>query len=76
MRHTSGLTYGLFGDWHVDKMYNGARVLSDNRAVSEFVEFCDMKAYCTETGDSWNTTPRSASDDRNAHRLVSIIRNV
>jgi len=35
MRHTSGLTYGVFGDTPVDKMYREAKVLNRDTTLAE-----------------------------------------
>jgi CubicO group peptidase (beta-lactamase class C family) len=37
MRHTSGFTYGAFGDSAVDKMYRQSRLLDRNTALEDFV---------------------------------------
>jgi CubicO group peptidase (beta-lactamase class C family) len=37
MRHTSGLTYGAFGDTAVDRMYREKRLLDRNATLQEFV---------------------------------------
>ncbi len=41
MRHTAGLTYGIFGDSLVDKLYREANVLNPNE---------DLKAMCAKLG--------------------------
>lgn len=38
LRHTSGLTYGLFGNSKVDRMYRAAKVLSDDDNTQALVE--------------------------------------
>ncbi len=37
LRHTSGLTYGLFGNSRVDRMYGEARVLGGESTLADFV---------------------------------------
>jgi len=37
LRHTSGLTYGFFGDTEVDKQYLAANVLSRNASLAEMM---------------------------------------
>jgi CubicO group peptidase (beta-lactamase class C family) len=37
MRHTSGFTYGVFGDTPVDRMYKAKRLLDRNVPLQEFV---------------------------------------
>ena len=41
MRHTAGLTYGIFGDSTVDRLYREANVLDRNE---------DLKEMCTKVG--------------------------
>lgn len=54
MRHTSGMTYGLFGDSRVDKMYNDAGVLSGNKTVAEFVEKLSKLPLKHQPGTRWD----------------------
>jgi len=37
MRHTSGLTYGAFGNTHVDQLYKKNRLLDKSMPLSEFI---------------------------------------
>ena len=37
LRHTSGLTYGLFGNSHVDRMYGQAQLLGGTGTLADFV---------------------------------------
>jgi CubicO group peptidase (beta-lactamase class C family) len=53
MRHTSGMTYGLFGDSRVDEMYNEAEVLSGNKTVAEFVEKLSKLPLKHQPGTRW-----------------------
>ncbi len=53
MRHTSGMTYGLFGDSRVDEMYNDAEVLSGNKTVAEFVEKLSKLPLKHQPGTRW-----------------------
>ena len=53
MRHTSGMTYGLFGNSRVDKMYNDAGVLSGNKTVAEFVEKLSKLPLKHQPGARW-----------------------
>lgn len=54
MRHTSGMTYGLFGDSRVDKMYNDAGVLSENQSVAQFVEKLSKLPLKHQPGTQWD----------------------
>ena len=54
MRHTSGMTYGLFGDSRVDEMYNDAGVLSGNKTVAEFVEKLSKLPLKHQPGTQWD----------------------
>ena len=54
MRHTSGMTYGLFGDSRVDEMYNDAEVLSGNKTVAEFVEKLSKLPLKHQPGTRWD----------------------
>ena len=54
MRHTSGMTYGLFGDSRVDEMYNDAGVLSGNKTVAEFVDKLSKLPLKHQPGTRWD----------------------
>ena len=54
MRHTSGMTYGLFGDSRVDKMYNDAGVLSENQSVAQFVDKLSKLPLKHQPGTQWD----------------------
>ena len=53
MRHTAGLTYGLFGDSRVDTMYNDAGVLTDNESVAHFVSKLSKLPLKHQPGSAW-----------------------
>ncbi len=53
MRHTSGMTYGLFGDSPVDEMYTDANVLGGNRSVEEFVRKLAKLPLKHQPGSAW-----------------------
>ncbi len=54
MRHTAGLTYGLFGDSPVDKLYVEAGVLSGNRSIAEFMTKLGKLPLKHEPGATWD----------------------
>ena len=53
MRHTSGMTYGLFGDSRVDEMYTDADVLGGNRSVEHFVQKLSKLPLKHQPGSAW-----------------------
>ena len=53
MRHTSGMTYGLFGNGAVDKMYMKANVLGGNKTVADFVEKLAELPLKHQPGSVW-----------------------
>ena len=53
MRHTSGMTYGLFGDSPVDKMYTDANVLGGNKSVADFIEKLAKLPLKHQPGSAW-----------------------
>ena len=53
MRHTSGMTYGLFGDSAVDKMYTDADVLGGNKTIAEFVTKLSKLTLKHQPGSAW-----------------------
>lgn len=53
MRHTSGMTYGLFGNSRVDKMYMDADVLGGNESVAQFVEKLSKLPLKHQPGSAW-----------------------
>ncbi len=54
MRHTAGLTYGLFGNSAVDKLYSEAGVLTGNRSIAEFVTKLGKLPLKHEPGTTWD----------------------
>ncbi len=54
MRHTAGLTYGIFGNSPVDKLYVESGVLSGNRSVAEFVTRLSKLPLKYEPGATWD----------------------
>ena len=53
MRHTAGMTYGLFGESKVDEMYMDANVLGDNRSVEQFVGKLAKLPLKHQPGSAW-----------------------
>ncbi len=53
MRHTSGMTYGVFGESAVDEMYNDADLLGGNRDVAEFVTKLARLPLKHQPGSAW-----------------------
>ena len=53
MRHSSGMTYGLFGDSRVDKMYNDAELLSSNESLAQFVDKLARLPLKHQPGTRW-----------------------
>ena len=53
MRHTSGMTYGLFGDSEVDKMYTDANVLGGNESIDDFVQKLSKLPLKHQPGSAW-----------------------
>jgi len=53
LRHTAGLTYGVFGDPLVDREYRKARILSDLN-LAEFVTHLSQIPLLYEPGTRWN----------------------
>ena len=54
MRHTAGLTYGLFGNSPVDKLYSESGVLSGNRSIAEFTAKLGKLPLKHEPGTTWD----------------------
>ena len=50
LRHTSGLTYGIFGKSLVKQAYNDAKLFDFSRTLAEFVKNCEATARLP----SWN----------------------
>ncbi len=53
MRHTSGMTYGLFGDSSVDKLYMDANILGDNRSIADFIDKLAGLPLKHQPGSAW-----------------------
>ncbi len=53
MRHTSGLTYGLFGDSAVDEMYEKANVLGGNKSIDDFIQKLSKLPLKHQPGSAW-----------------------
>ena len=68
LRHTSGLTYGIFGTSTVDQMYNEQQLLSSG-SLAEFVDKLSQLPLRYEPGMTWNY---SVSTDV-LGRLVEVI---
>jgi CubicO group peptidase (beta-lactamase class C family) len=54
MRHTSGLTYGFFGDTPVKKMYVAAKLWDDYPDNAEFVERLGKLPLAYQPGTTWD----------------------
>ncbi len=54
LRHTAGMTYGLFGKSPVDKLYNEANVLSGNESVDHFVKRLAKLPLKHQPGSAWD----------------------
>lgn len=53
MRHTSGLTYGLFGDTPVDRAYRGAGMFEEDVNLEEMVKRLGKQPLLFQPGDAW-----------------------
>ena len=53
MRHTSGLTYGIFGNSPVKRMYNEAKVLDGDYTNAEFAERIARLPLIYQPGTTW-----------------------
>jgi len=72
LRHTSGLTYGIFGSTKVDEMYKKAGVLDGNGTVEDMVEKLGILPLMHEPGTEWHY---SVSTDV-LGRLVEVLSGV
>ena len=54
MRHTSGITYGFFGEGLVKKGYVDAGVLADDFTNTEFVERIAKQPLAYQPGSTWD----------------------
>ena len=53
MRHTSGMTYGLFGNSPVDEMYMDADILGGNESVEHFIQKLSKLPLKHQPGSAW-----------------------
>jgi len=53
MRHTAGLTYGLFGDTPVDKLYKKNGVLEYGLSAEEWISRLASQPLLYQPGDKW-----------------------
>ena len=53
MRHTSGLTYGLFGDTPVDRAYRGAGLFAEETDLKTLVEKLAEQPLLYQPGEAW-----------------------
>ncbi|MFB6247038.1 MAG: serine hydrolase domain-containing protein [Salinibacter sp.] len=54
MRHTSGLTYGVFGDTPVDSMYRAADLLGGDRTLAATVDTLATLPLLHQPGTRWH----------------------
>jgi CubicO group peptidase (beta-lactamase class C family) len=54
LRHTSGFTYGIFGDTAVKKLYLGARLWDDYPSNAEFVDRLAKLPLANHPGTVWD----------------------
>lgn len=54
MTHTSGLTYGVFGDTPVDSMYQEVGVLDDDRTLAAAVDTLGTLPLLHQPGETWH----------------------
>jgi CubicO group peptidase (beta-lactamase class C family) len=54
LRHTSGLTYGFFGDGLVKKAYVDAKLLADSPSNAEFVDRLATLPLAYQPGTTWD----------------------
>ena len=54
LTHTSGLTYGFFGDTPVDRLYREANFFGEARGLDEFVEGASQMPLLAHPGEVWN----------------------
>ncbi len=54
LRHTSGLTYGIFGKSLVDQAYNNAKLLDPTQTLAEFVSKLSTLPLAYQPGTTWN----------------------
>lgn len=54
LRHTSGLTYGQFGDSLVKKAYRDANVFDPNQSTAEFITKLSKLPLANQPGEVWD----------------------
>jgi len=54
MRHTSGFTYGVFGNSPVDKMYRQAKVMDRDATLSEMIGKLGRIPLSHQPGEKWH----------------------
>lgn len=54
LTHTSGLTYGLFGDSPVDRLYRDANFFGEARGLDDFVTSAGQMPLLAHPGEVWN----------------------
>lgn len=54
MRHTSGFTYGVFGDTMVDRMYREAKIMGGDVSLHEFVTKLGRIPLLYQPGTHWH----------------------
>jgi len=69
LRHTAGLSYGIFGNTQVDQQYRAAGILADDKTIADTVEKLGGIPLRFEPGTHWHY---SVSVDV-AGRLVEVV---
>jgi CubicO group peptidase (beta-lactamase class C family) len=72
LRHTSGLTYGIFGSTKVDEMYKKADILDGDGTIEDMVDKLGILPLMHEPGTEWHY---SVSTDV-LGRLVEVLSGV
>ena len=54
LTHTSGLTYGLFGNTPVDTIYRGANLMPGERTIAQFADSAARLPLMFSPGSAWN----------------------
>ena len=54
LRHTSGLTYGVFGNTLVDQAYREAKLLAPDQTLSDFISKLAKLPLLNQPGATWN----------------------
>jgi hypothetical protein len=73
-RHTSGLTYGFFGDTPVKKLYVQANLLTGDFTNAEFIDRIAKLPLSYQPGTVWDYghDRRARPRDRGAFRKVAL----